>query len=451
MPDPSLFHGIAVLIDDEIGDQNSAIRAIQAQIEDGGCSVIGLADIPNAAKLANFRSASFFVVDWYLYAAPLGDALGVGTTAIPAGLKKENARRVIEFLKSLKQVRFAPVFIFTAGPVAEVADLLKTHPDLYDPSYIFIKSKDEVRQTGVFTVLADSLRQAPSAYVLKMWERQYEQAKNQLFLDFYGKSVLWPLILWKTFKEDGVPPSAELGNLIGRNLLSRMTPYQFDLDSFEDGPLKALEGDKENYKNILMKVLEGERFLPGDQLHPDSIAPGDIFKEGKHYFVNIRPDCDCIDRSKADQDSVQLYLLEGSKLSSGQIHFDSEYGEIRERDTETIIFPIDNGANISFKFKNLRIRNWGEIKGKRIGRLLAPFLTRLQQRYSGYLQRPGLTRVPEAALTPPTNGEGNLTAEDRPPNNSTVAPGNTRARSVNMWTATKSWVWHTWQRFTRHK
>jgi len=204
-----------------------------------------------------------------------------------------------------------------------------------------------------------------------------------------------------------------------------------------------------NSVSTCLKVVDTRR--PGDQLHPDSIAPGDIFKEGKHYFVNIRPDCDCIDRSKADQDSVQLYLLEGSKLSSGQIHFDSEYGEIRERDTETIIFPIDNGANISFKFKNLRIRNWGEVKGKRIGRLLAPFLTRLQQRYSGYLQRPGLTRVPEAALTPPTNGEGNLTAEDRPPNNSTVAPGNTRSRSVNMWTATKSWVWHTWQRFTRHK
>jgi len=34
----------------------------------------------------------------------------------------------------------------------------------------------------------------------------------------------------------------------------------------------------------------------------------------------------------------------------------------------------------------------------RIGRLLPPYLTRLQQRYSAYLQRPGLSRIPRAAL-----------------------------------------------------
>jgi hypothetical protein len=40
---------------------------------------------------------------------------------------------------------------------------------------------------------------------------------------FYGKSVQWPLVLWNTYKSDGVSPSAELGSLNARNLLSRMS------------------------------------------------------------------------------------------------------------------------------------------------------------------------------------------------------------------------------------
>ena len=53
---------------------------------------------------------------------------------------------------------------------------------------------------------------APSVYVLKNWERAYEPAKNQLFLDFYTRSTLWPLIVWNNFKDDSVPPAALLGD-----------------------------------------------------------------------------------------------------------------------------------------------------------------------------------------------------------------------------------------------
>jgi hypothetical protein len=95
---------------------------------------------------------------------------------------------------------------------------------------------------------------------------------------------------------------------------------------------------------------------------------------------------------------VQLYLLEGSKLTPGQIKYDERHGLIQEKDTECIIFAMYGGACVSFQFKNLHLKPWGEWKQRRIGRLLPPFLTRLQQRYSAYLQRPGLTRVPKQAV-----------------------------------------------------
>jgi len=249
-------------------------------------------------------------------------------------------------------------------------------------------------------VLGEAIQGAPSAYVLKVWEREYERAKNDLFLDFYTNSVVWPLIFWKSFKDDGVPPSVELGSLIGRNLLSRMTPFEFDLDPFVETGLKSLEGEPERYRNIVGKVLEGEIFLKAERLHADSIAPGDIFRDDGHYWVNIRPECDCVARTGESQDSTDLYLLRGDKQSSGQMIYDDRYGAMVDRDTETVVFPIYDGKSVAFQFRDLFVKSWGDYKEKRIGRLLPPSLTRLQQRYAAYSQRPGLTRIPKEAITP---------------------------------------------------
>jgi hypothetical protein len=46
-----------------------------------------------------------------------------------------------------------------------------------------------VRDAGIFEVLSTWMKDAPSVYVLTRWERAYASAKNELFLDFYGKSV----------------------------------------------------------------------------------------------------------------------------------------------------------------------------------------------------------------------------------------------------------------------
>jgi len=401
MADATLFHGIAVIIDDEITTEPK-IRDIEKQIKDVGCHVIEMTAIPDAAALANFGGASFFIVDWNLRGKEMGELAGGEAVVVPTDLQQAQTAEVIGLLKDLRDVRFAPVFVFTNEAVDTIKNELR-EAELYDesdPSHILVVSKAEILEKGVFPVLAEWLQQAPSAYVLKRWESEYNKAKNALFRDFYAKSVHWPLIMKKTFEEDDVSPSVELGNLIGRNLLSRMTPYKFDLDSFDESPLKSLENDRENYKHVLMKVLEGERFLRNSQLDADSIGTGDIFKDGADYFVNIRPECDCIPRGGKSLDDVELYLLRGLKLGSAQLKeaYEPRYGLLRDRDTESIIFSIHEGITVSFKFKTLWIKKWSEYKDKRIGRLLPPFMTRLQQRFSAYLQRPGLTRVPPEAL-----------------------------------------------------
>src|SRR5258708_38425437 len=90
-----------------------------------------MAAIPDAKQLANLTAASFFVVDWNLYGKALGDESDIGVTT-PAGLAKDRTSEMVGFLKDLKKVRFAPVFIFTNESVTGVESELREHPDLYD-------------------------------------------------------------------------------------------------------------------------------------------------------------------------------------------------------------------------------------------------------------------------------------------------------------------------------
>src|ERR1017187_4476997 len=208
--DQTLFHGIAVVIDDEIHDPRASVKEIQKAIEEAGCHVVPLTGIPKEASVTNLREVAFFVLDWNLYGSALKEITGGEPVQAPAGMVAQNEEDIVKFLRHLKTVRFAPVFIFTDEPVANIIEKLKQHADLYDeadPSHILVMDKAEVSKAGLFTVLTKWMGDAPSVYVLKSWERAYEKAKNQLFMDFYVKSTLWPLILWKNFEQDSVPPA----------------------------------------------------------------------------------------------------------------------------------------------------------------------------------------------------------------------------------------------------
>ena len=73
-------------------------------------------------------------------------------------------------------------------------------------------------------------------------------------------------------------------------------------------------------------------------------------------------------------------------------------GHYEESVGESIAFAACNGKSVRFKFKKLRVKRFAEIKDERIGRLLHPCVTRIQQRYALYLQRQGLPSIPEGAI-----------------------------------------------------
>ena len=73
-------------------------------------------------------------------------------------------------------------------------------------------------------------------------------------------------------------------------------------------------------------------------------------------------------------------------------------GHFAERVWEGVAFSVHEGRSVRLDFRKLRIKKFSELKTRRVGRMLHPYLTGIQQRYALYLQRQGLPRIPEEAV-----------------------------------------------------
>ncbi|MFW6303486.1 MAG: hypothetical protein ACOC2L_02595, partial [Candidatus Sumerlaeota bacterium] len=97
-----------------------------------------------------------------------------------------------------------------------------------------------------------------------------------------------------------------------------------------------------------------------------------------------------------------LFLLSGYVLKqkgNGKIKdIPFHKGQYIEKHFHAVVAFIDEGKIIEFKFNELLIERWKDIKGKRVGRLLPPYINKIQQRYSLYMQRQGVPRIPGAAI-----------------------------------------------------
>ena len=71
-----------------------------------------------------------------------------------------------------------------------------------------------------------------------------------------------------------------------------------------------------------------------------------------------------------------------------------------EKINHAVVAFLDDGKIIEFKFSDFEIKEWDDIKDSRVGRLLPPYINRIQQRYSLYMQRQGLPRIPDDAIFP---------------------------------------------------
>ncbi|MBU0768075.1 MAG: hypothetical protein KJ687_03140, partial [Proteobacteria bacterium] len=259
-----LFNGIAIVIDDEIKKGNANINNLIQQIEKRDMPCVTYTTLPDIDSVRHFESVSFILLDWKLQPEDLSDYTLEGLR-VPASLSVSDLDANIQFLKKLKETCFVPVFIFTNEEKEFIINKLKEN-DLYQDdkqNFIFVKNKKDLTgRNRLFRVIEKWVGNTPSIYVLKEWEREYNCAINRLFWDFYQQSPCWPKILWEAFKADEVDMSYELGEVITRNLYTRMSPFSFDDKSITKRGRMAS-------KDEVRKVLEGERYIKSDQLKKD--------------------------------------------------------------------------------------------------------------------------------------------------------------------------------------
>ena len=355
-----LMTGVGIVIDDAISndkDKKDDIFKIISQIEEKKIPLVKYSELPDAS-ISHFKNLNFILLDWNLNQIKTDATEPV---SVPAGLEESNIEQNIEFIKKIKETCFIPFFIFTKENTGEIITKLE-NAGLYSSNqhnFIFVENKLKLKnKNGMFNKVAEWLKETLSIYVLKEWELTLNKVKNELFWDFYGINQEWPKILWKAYEDDSVNMSNELGELITRNLIARMTPFTFESDIIGKG------GNGVSKKDI-RKIMEGERFIKQVYLDKNEIHTGDIFREKYNdntqskyrYWLNIRPQCDLIPRNDKKTDSIKLYLLEGEPIdypaSKSKLNgiFNIKDGNFREQINSGILFPVDDSI-IKFSFRS---------------------------------------------------------------------------------------------------
>lgn len=393
-----LMSGIAVVIDDKIDNADPVTTNGDVGGDDPITEIVSRFErewnlpfyrtdrMPPEDMWPNLlQSASFILLDWKLW--PNG----------ASQLERTGIEENVRFLEQAKNY-FVPVFIFTNESPEDVKNALPEEiyrNESQEKNFVFIQAKGELLSDDSLDLGAVErwMKGSASVYALKTWDQVFRDAKKDLFGSMYAKSPDWPRVFWNAYEEDGVDPSFSLTQLINDSLRGRIRTTAFEAEILVDSHSETSQVPKAD-----LRALIGETVFQRVGLE-DQIRCGDLFKQPRgRFLLNIRPDCDCIPRNVSGLDAVELYCIEGKKMSNSDLRKMYHNGHFSERVNESVVFAAFESTSIRFKFNTLHVEKFKKLKEQRIGRLLHPYLTRIQQRYALFSQRQGLPRIPEAAI-----------------------------------------------------
>lgn len=399
-----LLKGIAVVIDNEIQTENSIKRIIQ-KIRKRGIPTSEFDSLETAQKcISNFLTVNFIILDWKMVNPPASSS-SADTSALVvapgAALTATNQQKIIEFIKAIQKVCFAPIFIFTTESESDIQDqiipALRNAGLLYDDrgrNFIFVRNKNQVlRNDKLFKEIVKWIYSSPSIYLLKMWDKEFLGVKNEIFWDLYNRSHgAWPKLLWQHFEKEKEDPHSAINEIIFQLISSKTSLKNIDGKKILNSKVKP---KAEEIKEIFRRTMYQDGELSNGTLV--GIKPGDIFKEGSDYYLNIRPECDTVDGRP--QFDGKIYTIKGSKLTKNQkVRLRRDQYRIKmgflPRSSENFVLLLDGDHIIKFNFSKVEPMDFSAMKSKRICRLLPPHITNIQQRFAAYIGRYGVPRLP---------------------------------------------------------
>ncbi len=399
-----LNKGFAIIIDDHLlKDDTDDINKIANIISNKGIPYCGYNNLNDALKcISNFIAVNFVVLDWRL-SVPENQEVVVTDFMI-----KANATSNINFLKEFRKQCFAPVFIFSSENRDNIVEELSENggkdllnEDSPERNFIFIKSKSElIDGENLFNAVNEWIKKNPAIYTLKSWDNSFLEAKNKTFWHLFERSPMWPKILWDTYSKDSVDQGLNIMDTINKNISSRTKFLNYDQ--------VILEGYNGNItKNEIKEVIQGIMFMNSDYLHDKDLQPGDIFKIQGDYYLNLRPICDTIIGRMEENETPSascdgnFYSIKGSKMRPIDVkdRYNSNLEMINERIDEVVIYGVEEKEFFRFSLKKIYIHNFITQRGNRKCRLVSPYITHIQQKYSSYVGRFGLPRMPVEIIT----------------------------------------------------
>lgn len=388
----ALFAGVGVVIDDKVfsnNEQEDRIVSIVKELENSlKFPLVKYADLPDEAVLSKLNNVSFFLLDWEI--DPREAILGENGLNVELGpeYKALQENRIIEALQNIIKSSLIPVFVFSNQDINSIEKkLIEAGMDL-GKRQIFIKSKSElIEQGSMFKAIGKWVDGVSGVYVAKCWEQAFYKAKNNFFAEMANNTSHWPKSLFGAADEDSVNPGEEISQAISQNIISRMLPIEISQEQIDK------DTDKPN-KGEVLSIMKGQFFL--ENVSDVSIV-GDFYKEKKdNFYINVRPTCDCIDGR--DNSDGFIYLLPCCKLSDNQVKKSFTNGHFNETVGCAVVGPLFENKFYRINFRRIIVEKYSQWKEKKKGRILPPIINHITERYSLYVQRQALPRIPSEII-----------------------------------------------------
>ena len=399
--------GIGVIIDDKVPLSNAessgdAIGEIAKQLADDGISLLKYKEIPPESEWDNFGNVAFLLIDWSLIDPKSGDGESSDDdedSSSDVSIDDEvMVGQICRFIKAIHSKAFDPIFIFSNQDDGEIKSCLKGDGIEVDVpnAYVLVKPKVEMKELDsegvpkLFGEINNWIHATPAINLFATWGGDVLRARNQMFAEFYNKSHNWPSLLWKAYKDDNDDPLQGLSQVMFDNLKGRVRCNMAEMpDVVPDAEAFA----------ALKDVLSLTVMLPASTLPENQIGCGDLFKKesGKFWLV-VSCDCDCIihEGESAESTLVQVVKVDGGcppESEKMKERFSKDFGFLHKA-YQSYLFPIDGKCYcVTYSgFKTMKLSEF--VLGKRVGRVLPPYITDIRQRLSQWNQRVGFPKLP---------------------------------------------------------
>ncbi|SBS69949.1 hypothetical protein [uncultured Microbacterium sp.] len=401
-----VVRGAAVVIDDRIG-QESDIDDLLKQLDDEAIPTVKLKRLPPPESLVHWKQFALIVMDWAL--TDVDDESEIEIPAgvpVPSTLSREIIDRNIAFIAALLEQTALPVFIATNESLDEVRTSLREGLETDFPVYnerVHVFSKSELKP-DLFETIGSWVSSRPALTVLNAWRTAYVDAEINVFHQFSRAQHDWVASIQRAAAADDAELPVMMRDLIAANVLNRIGPLKVILgDVAPDGALDDASS--------LRRVLHYSAVVPDSSLATSEASTGDLFvvDGASEPFERIRilltPECDLTLRDKTWRFTT-LTAVRNPRASKQSKNRAAEAWKLsRSRD----LFLTVNLLTEDCAEYDIAVNEWTSEAvtptktpdefviwpgHKRIGRLLPPYSSFLQQSFASVAIRKGMPRLP---------------------------------------------------------